>query len=64
MAQEAPIQLKEVLDYVLSHSTVPIQIPDQAGLKSLNEQRSKSSESWTLPLTTITLSNEIMDADL
>ena len=63
MAQEAAIQLKEVLDYVLTHSTVPIQIPDQAGLKALNEQRSKSAESWTLPLTTITLSGEMVDPE-
>ena len=61
MAQEAAIQLKEVLDYVFTHSTVPIDIPDQTGLKALNEQRSKSTESWTLPLTTITLSGEGAD---
>ena len=63
MAQEAAIQLKEVLDYVLTHSTVPIVIPDQAGLKALNDQRSKGSETWTLPLTTITLSAETVDLD-
>ena len=58
MADEAAIQLKEVLDYVFSHSSVPIEIPDGAGLKALNATRSKSSESWTLPNTTITLSSE------
>jgi MscS family membrane protein len=63
MAQEAAIELKEVLDYVLTHSTVPILIPDQAGLKALNDQRSSTSESWTLPLTTITLSSKAIDAD-
>jgi MscS family membrane protein len=63
MAQEAAIQLKEVLDYVLTHSTIPIQIPDQTGLKTLNEQRSKGSEAWTLPLTTITLSAEVTDPE-
>jgi MscS family membrane protein len=63
MAQEAAIQLKEVLDYVLTHSTVPIQMPDQAGLKTLNDQRSKSSETWALPLTTITLSAEVTDPE-
>jgi len=30
MTQEAAIQLKEVLDYVFTHSTVPIEIPDSA----------------------------------
>lgn len=63
MAQEAAIQLKEVLDYVLTHSTVPIQIPDALGLKTLNEQRSKSTEAWTLPLTTITLFGEVTDPE-
>ena len=63
MAQEAAIQLKEVLDYVLTHSTVPIQIPDALGLKTLNEQRSKSTEAWTLPLTTITLFGEVADPE-
>jgi len=63
MTQEAAMQLKEVLDYVLTHSTVPIEIPDHVGLKTLNEQRSKSSETWTLPLTTITISGEVNDAE-
>ena len=63
MTQEAAMQLKEVLDYVLTHSTVPIEIPDHVGLKTLNEKRSKSSETWTLPLTTITISGEVNDAE-
>jgi len=58
MADEAAIQLKEVIDYVFSHSRVPIEIPDGAGLKALNAARSRSSESWTLPHTTITLSSD------
>ncbi|MFM7547690.1 MAG: mechanosensitive ion channel family protein, partial [Cyanobacteriota bacterium] len=39
-------------------SSVPIEIPDGAGLKALNAVRSRSSESWTLPHTTITLSSD------
>jgi len=58
MAQEAALQLKEVLDYVFSHSSVPIEIPDGPGLKAYNAQRSRSSESWTLPDTSITLTSE------
>ena len=58
MADEAAIQLKHVLDYVFTHSTVPIEIPDSAALKDLNNERSKASQSWTLPQTTITLSSE------
>ena len=61
MAEEAAIQLKQVLDYVFSHSSVPISIPDSADLKSLNSQRNKSRDSWTLPDTAITLSSELAD---
>ena len=58
MADEAAIQLKEVLDYVFTHSTTPIQIPDAAELKALNAERSKASQSWTLPDAAITLTSE------
>ncbi|MEB3321036.1 MAG: mechanosensitive ion channel domain-containing protein [Cyanobium sp.] len=58
MANEAAMQLKEVLDYVFSHSTVPITIPDAAGMKQLNSSRSQPSQSWTLPNTAITLAGE------
>jgi MscS family membrane protein len=57
-AQEAAIQLKELLDYVFTHSSMPIEIPDLVGLKALNATRSRSSESWTLPHTSITLTAE------
>ncbi len=52
---EATLQLKEVLDYVFTHSTVPIAIPDSAQLRQLNALRSKAAERWTLPGTAITL---------
>ena len=55
MADEAAMQLKEVLDHVFSHSTVPITIPDAAGMKQLNDSRSQPSQSWTLANTAITL---------
>ena len=61
MAEEAAIQLKQVLDYVFSHSSVPISIPDSADLKTLNSQRNKSHDSWTLPDTAITLTSELED---
>ena len=59
MADEAAIQLKQVLDYVFTHSSTPITIPDSAELKAINSQRNKSSETWTLPNTSITLSSEV-----
>ena len=58
MADEAAMQLKEVLDHVFSHSTVPITIPDAAGMKRLNDSRSQPSQSWTLANTAITLAVE------
>ena len=58
MANEAAIQLKQVLDYVLSHSSEPITIPDGQQLKQLNAQRSQPSQSWTLLDTAITLVRE------
>jgi MscS family membrane protein len=58
MADEAAMQLKEVLDYVFTHSTVPITIPDSVGLKTLNNQRSQATQSWTLGDTAITLTSE------
>ena len=61
-AQEAAIQLKQVLDYVFSHSDDPITIPDSAALKALNSQRSRSSDSWTIPQTGLTLTSELRDA--
>lgn len=55
MANEAAMQLKEVLDYVFTHSRAPLSLPDSAALKALNAVRSQASQSWTLPDTAITL---------
>ncbi len=55
MANEAAIQLKEVLDFVLTHSTQPIAIPDSKELERLN---SDPKQSWTLLDTAITLIRE------
>jgi len=62
-AQEAAIQLKQVLDYVFSHSDGPIDIPDSPALKSLNSQRSTRSNSWTIPHTALTLTSELAGLD-
>ena len=58
MAEEAAIQLKHVLDYVFTHSAKPIQIPDAAGMKAINDLRTTPTESWRLPGTAITLTAE------
>ena len=59
MADEAAIQLKHVLDYVFSHSRTEFSIPDQAGMKKLNDYRTTPSESWRIPGTAITLTTSI-----
>lgn len=59
MSVEAALELKEVLDYVFTHSQFPINIPDQIGLKALNAQRTNSLDSWTLPHTLIILENTV-----
>jgi MscS family membrane protein len=59
VAQEAAIQLKQVLDYVFSSSDGLISIPDSAGLKALNSQRNTPRNSWTIPHTGLTLTSEV-----
>jgi MscS family membrane protein len=58
MAEESAMQLKQLLDYVFTHSTTPLEIPDSNGVKEINSQRSKASDSWTIPDTAITLTSE------
>ncbi|MEA5415749.1 mechanosensitive ion channel family protein [Synechococcus sp. BA-132 BA5] len=58
-ADEYALKLKVILDYVFSHSRKPFEIPDAAGMKALNEGRVNPSASWTIPGTSITLSEDI-----
>jgi MscS family membrane protein len=61
MAQEAALQLKQVLDYIFSTSATPISIPDSAELRQLAAGRGKAGNTWRLPGTAITLSTELED---
>ena len=61
MADEAAIQLKHVLDYVLTHSRQPIDIPDVEGMKQLNDRRSTPTNSWRIPGTAVTLTSDLED---
>lgn len=54
-AEEAAMQLKEVLDYVLGYSKKPFNIPDADELNSLNEKLEQDLTSWRLPGTAIVL---------
>jgi MscS family membrane protein len=63
MADEAAMQLKEVLDHVLTNSREPIHIPDSADLKQRDGGPILSTEGWTIPKTAITLIREKAVAD-
>lgn len=57
-ADEYALKLKVILDYVFTHSRKPFEIPDAAGMKALNEGRVNPSASWTIPGTSITLTDD------
>lgn len=57
-AEEYALKLKVILDYVFTHSRKPFEIPDVAGMKALNEARVNPSASWTIPGTSLTLTDE------
>lgn len=61
MANETAIKLKQVLDYVLSTSTTPINIPDGTELRQLAGGRGKAAKTWRLPGTAISLSTDNAD---
>ncbi|MCP9859528.1 mechanosensitive ion channel [Cyanobium sp. Cruz-8D1] len=56
-ADEYALKLKVILDYVFTHSRKPFEIPDAAGMKALNEGRVNPTASWTIPGTSITLTD-------
>ena len=61
LKDEAAIQLKQALDFIFYNSRQIITIPDASEMKALNENRSKQTQSWTLPGSAITLSSQITD---
>lgn len=61
-ADEYALKLKVILDYVFTHSRKPFEIPDAAGMKALNEARVNPSASWTIPGTSITLTDDGTEA--
>ena len=58
MAEEAALQLKQVLDYVLNTSPSPINIPGNSALSQLSVNKGKAGSNWRLPGTAISLSTE------
>ena len=61
LKDEAAIQLKQVLDFIFNSSRQAIAIPDAQAMKALNDGRSKETQSWTLPGSSIVLTSELAD---
>jgi MscS family membrane protein len=61
LKDEAAIQLKHVLDFIFNSSRQIITIPDAGDMKALNDDRSKDTQSWTLPGSSIVLSSQQAD---
>ena len=59
LKDEAAIQLKHVLDFVFNSSRQVITIPDAGAMKALNDERSKDTEAWTLPGSSIVLTSQL-----
>ena len=59
LKDEAAIQLKHGLDFIFNTSRQLIAIPDASAMKSINEERSKPTQTWTLPGSAIELSSLI-----
>ena len=61
LKDEAAIQLKHVLDFIFNNSRQIITIPDASAMKALNDERSKDTQSWTLPGSSIVLTSQQAD---
>ena len=61
LKDEAAIQLKHVLDFVFNSSRQVITIPDAGAMKALNDERSKDTEAWTLPGSSIVLTSQVLE---
>ena len=61
MSDEAAIQLKHVLDYVFTHSSQAINIPDYLEMITRKQNGSNTAHSWRIPGTAITLSQGTKD---
>jgi MscS family membrane protein len=55
-AEEAAMQLKQILDYVLSNSRKTFDIPNHEAILRLNESMEKDVTEWRLPGTAVVLS--------
>ncbi|AII49183.1 hypothetical protein KR52_08510 [Synechococcus sp. KORDI-52] len=61
LKDEAAIQLKHVLDFIFNSSRQVVTIPDAAAMKAMNDERSKDTQSWTLPGSSIVLTSQVLE---
>jgi MscS family membrane protein len=59
MGHEASLKLKQILDYQFNNSKAPLDLPDPQDIKVLNEVRLHAEGTWTLPDTSIELSDHV-----
>ena len=57
MGREASLKLKQILDYQFNNSRTPLDLPDPRQIKALNEVRLHAEGTWTLPETSIELTD-------
>ena len=59
MGHEASLKLKQILDYEFNNSQSPLDLPDPGDIKKLNEVRLHAEGTWTLPDTSIELTDHV-----
>ena len=64
MGHEVSLKLKQILDYQFNNSKTPLVLPDPRAIKALNEVRLHAEGTWTLPDTSIELTDHVKGQDL
>ena len=59
MGHEASLKLKQILDYQFNNSQSPLDLPDPKDIKRLSEVRLRAEGTWTLPDTSIELTDHV-----
>jgi len=59
IGHEASLKLKQILDYEFNNSQSRLDLPDPKGIKQLNEVRLRAEGTWTLPDTSIELTDHV-----
>lgn len=57
--REATLKLKQILDYEFNNFQAPIELADPKDIKAINEMRHHAEGTWTLPHTSIELTDNV-----